>query len=84
LARGTVWVTAAWDLARAACRALFGTRRDIPNQNDERPSLMLSSDLSYTFRWLARQKLSTSLVIAMLSLGIAANIVVFSLVNALF
>ena len=45
---------------------------------------MLGTDLRYTLRWLARQKLSTSLVVGMLSVGMAANVVVFSLVSALF
>ena len=45
---------------------------------------MLATDLRYTVRWLARQKLSTSLVVGMLAVGMAANIVVFSLVSALF
>jgi putative ABC transport system permease protein len=45
---------------------------------------MLGSDLKYTLRWLARQKLSTFLVTGMLTLGIAANVVVFGLVNGLF
>ena len=45
---------------------------------------MFGTDLRYTFRWLGRQKLSTSLVVAMLALGIASNVVVFSLVNGLF
>ena len=45
---------------------------------------MLGTDSEYTFRSLARQKLSTSLVVSMLTLAIAANVVVFSLVNGLF
>ena len=45
---------------------------------------MLGTDLRYTFRWLARQKASSALIATMLALGIGANVVVFSLVNALF
>ena len=45
---------------------------------------MLGTDLKYTFRSLARQKLSTGLVVSMLTLAIAANVVVFGLVNGLF
>ena len=45
---------------------------------------MFGTDLRYTFRWLARQKASTALVASMLALGIGANVVVFSLVNAFF
>src|SRR5262245_14889278 len=45
---------------------------------------MAGSDLRYTLRWLSRQKYSTALVAGMLALGIAANVVVFGLVNGLF
>ena len=45
---------------------------------------MLGTDLRYTFRWLARQKASSALIALMLALGIGANVVVFSLVNAIF
>ena len=45
---------------------------------------MIGTDLKYTFRSLAKQKLSTALVVSMLALGIAANVVVFGLVNGLF
>ncbi len=45
---------------------------------------MLGTDLKYTVRSLARQKLSTGLVVSMLTLAIAANVVVFGLVNGLF
>ena len=44
---------------------------------------MLGSDITYTLRWLLRQKASTATIAAMLALGIGANVVVFSLVNAL-
>ena len=44
---------------------------------------MLGTDVRYTLRWLARQKASSALVMGMLALGIGANVVVFSLVNAL-
>jgi predicted permease len=44
---------------------------------------MLGTDLRYALRSFRRQRLSTGLVVLMLALGIAANIVVFSLVNAL-
>jgi predicted permease len=45
---------------------------------------MFGTDVKYTIRWLVRQKFSTMLVVGMLSLGIAANVVVFGLVNGLF
>jgi putative ABC transport system permease protein len=45
---------------------------------------MLSSDIRYAVRSLWRQKFAAALVVAMLTLGIAANVAVFSLVNGLF
>ena len=45
---------------------------------------MLGTDVRTTLRGLRRQRLSTSLVVLMLALGIAASAVVFSLVNGLF
>jgi predicted permease len=45
---------------------------------------MLTSDFRYALRSLTRQKTATALVLLMLSLGIAANVAVFSLVNGLF
>ena len=81
---GVVWVAAAWDIVRARVRSVFRRRRSVPGLPVERHNLMLGTDLRYTLRWLARQKLSTSLVVGMLSVGMAANVVVFSLVSALF
>jgi predicted permease len=45
---------------------------------------MLTSDIRYALRSLTRQKTATVLVLLMLSLGIAANVAVFSLINGLF
>ena len=45
---------------------------------------MIGSDVRYVLRSLSRQKVGTALVVAMLALGIAANVAVFSLVNGLF
>ena len=45
---------------------------------------MLGSDIRYALRSLIRQKFASGLVVAMLGLGIAANVAVFSLVNGLF
>jgi putative ABC transport system permease protein len=45
---------------------------------------MVTSDVRYAIRSLSRQKTGTALVLLMLSLGIAANVAVFSLVNGLF
>jgi putative ABC transport system permease protein len=78
------WCAATWDLLWASAREPFSHRPRTPRVPDERRILMLGTDLNYTFRWLGRQKFSTSLVVAMLSLGIAANVVVFGLVNGLF
>jgi predicted permease len=79
-----VWALAAWDLARASVTRSFKRRPAVPPSVHERHQLMLGIDLKYTFRSLARQKLSTALVVAMLTLGIAANVVVFGLFNGLF
>ena len=45
---------------------------------------MIGSDIRYAVRSLSRQRMSAALVVAMLALGIAANVAVFSLVNGLF
>src|SRR5262245_11713915 len=45
---------------------------------------MTRSDLRYALRSLARQRTATLLVVAMLGLGIAANVAVFGLLNGLF
>ena len=45
---------------------------------------MIGSDIRYALRSLSRQKFATGLVLAMLAMGIAANVAVFSLVNGLF
>ena len=50
----------------------------------ERRSIMFGSDFRYAWRALAHQKLGSAIVIAMLALGIAANVAVFSLINGLF
>jgi putative ABC transport system permease protein len=78
-----VWWSAAIDVLGAWIRRPVKRQSFLP-ATEERQELMLGTDVRYTLRWLARQKLSTSLVVAMLSLGIAANVVVFSLVNGLF
>src|SRR5262245_32721090 len=44
----------------------------------------MASDIRHALRSLARQRGATILVVLMLSLGIAANSAVFSLVNGLF
>jgi predicted permease len=78
------WILACADLLTARLRHAFRRRHAVPAIPEERRTIMLGTDLKYTCRWLARQKFSTSLVVGMLTLGIAANVVVFSLVNGLF
>ncbi|OFW07901.1 MAG: hypothetical protein A3H96_04945 [Acidobacteria bacterium RIFCSPLOWO2_02_FULL_67_36] len=77
------WLRAFADLLSARIREPID-RRDPSPGPAEREVVMLSTDLRYTFRWLGREKFSTSLVVGMLALGIAANVVVFSLVDGLF
>jgi putative ABC transport system permease protein len=82
VAMAVVWCSAAWDLLSASAHQVRRGLRSSP-QVERRPS-MLGTDLRYTVRWLARQKASSALIALMLALGIGANVVVFSLVNALF
>jgi putative ABC transport system permease protein len=67
-------------------RASEMRRRGAPpaNVDTERKPVMVGSDLRYALRSLGSQRLATGLVLLMLSLGIAANVAVFSLVNGLF
>jgi predicted permease len=80
----SVWTRAACDLLAASAARPFRRRPYRPQLVRERRVLMIGTDLKYTFRSLAKQKLSTALVVSMLALGIAANVVVFGLVNGLF
>jgi len=79
-----VWIAALLDLMRARLHDTVGRHPSIPAIPHERRTFMIGTDFRYTVRWLGRQKLSTSLVVGMLAVGMAANIVVFSLVNGLF
>jgi predicted permease len=45
---------------------------------------MVPSDIRYAWRTLNRQRFGSSIVVAMLALGIGANVAVFTLVNGLF
>ena len=45
---------------------------------------MIGHDLRYALRSLLRQRLAGALVVAMLALGLAANVAVFGLINGLF
>lgn len=78
-----VWLAAVWDLL-AASAARAGRSSQLVPLGSERRTLMIGADLKYTCRWLLRQRFSTALVVTMLALGIAANVVVFGLVNGLF
>jgi predicted permease len=88
LATVAVWIGAAADLlayrVSAFARASAFAKAPAGHVHRERRPSMFGTDLKYTFRWLVRQKASTALVASMLALGIGANVVVFSLVNALF
>jgi predicted permease len=78
-----VWVGAIHDLVRAR---IAHRRRPsaLTVAIDERKRLMIGSDLRSAVRSLAHQRGATALVVFMLTLGIAANVAVFSLVNGLF
>ena len=78
------WALALADLLAARVREPFRQRYTPPVVARSRKAVMLSTDLRYACRWLLRQKFSTALVAAMLALGIAANVVAFSLLNGLF
>ncbi len=86
LAALSVWMRAFLDVVFSAARELRQrwTRRSRVGPPPERRTLMISSDTRYAYRSLTRQKLGTGLVIAMLALGIGANVAVFSLINGLF
>jgi len=81
---GWVWVRAVADVLRAAVRERLRRRPVNDRLFPERRTSMLGSDLRYAVRSLVRQRLSTALVVTMLAVAIAANILVFSLVNGLF
>jgi len=50
----------------------------------ERRSIMIGSDIRYAWRALNHQKFGSTIVVAMLALGIGANVAVFTLINGLF
>ena len=80
-ARLAVLAHAMADLAAAAAREPF--RRSLAPIPRTGRSLMIGSDIRAAWRSLRRQRTSTALVVGMLVLGIAANVVVFSLANGL-
>jgi predicted permease len=83
LASAGAWLRAIVDLVLA----LFPRRRlpaaALGMSSERRPSMVVT-ELRSALRSFRRQKIGTALVVAMLSLGIAANVVVFTLVNGLF
>jgi predicted permease len=83
LAAARTWCLAALDLIHASVTRRRPTLPDNAHPH-ERLTPMLGTDLKYSVRWLVRQKFSTALVVTMLMLGIAANVVVFGLINGLF
>jgi predicted permease len=50
----------------------------------ERRSMVIGSDMRYAWRALNHQRLHSAVVVAMLALGIGANVAVFTLINGLF
>src|ERR687892_2001179 len=47
-------------------------------------SIMIGSDIRYAWRALNHQKFGSAIVVAMLALGLGANVAVFTLINGLF
>jgi len=84
-ASASVWASAVLDLARARLRDLrrAGRRAWEPRTRARRTD-MIAHDLRYALRSLLRQRLAGALVVAMLALGLAANVAVFGLINGLF
>jgi len=80
-----VWASAILDLARARLRDQrpAGRRAWEPGTKARRTD-MIGHDLRYALRSLLRQRLAGALVVAMLALGLAANVAVFGLINGLF
>ena len=80
-----LWARAAFDLAGARALALRrALERARPPGTRTRRTLMLGHDLRFALRSLLRQRLAGALVVAMLALGLAANVAVFGLINGLF
>ena len=85
-AAAMVWLYAALDILRATPTHLLQRwrRRGRVGMPRERQAIMIGSDFRHALRALAHQKWGSSLVVAMLALGIGANVAVFSLINGLF
>ncbi|MGH9383854.1 MAG: ABC transporter permease [Vicinamibacterales bacterium] len=85
-AQAATWLRAVFDVLLATVRDAHRrwARRTRVGIAEERRNLMTGSDIRYAWRSLTRQKLGSALVLAMLALGIGANVAVFSLINGLF
>lgn len=79
-----VWIAAVWDLLLSALARHRPPMSSLVGSPRERRTLMIGTEVRSAFRSFRRQKIATTLVVTMLALGIAANIVVFSIVNGLF
>ena len=81
----SVWASAILDLARARLRdQRRAVRLPWEPRTKARRTDMIGHDLRYALRSLLRQRLAGALVVAMLALGLAANVAVFGLINGLF
>jgi predicted permease len=81
-----VWLHAARDAATASpteWRRRWRQRGRV-GVPAERRSIMIGSDIRYAWRALNHQKFGSTIVVAMLALGIGANVAVFTLINGLF
>lgn len=78
------WLRAIADIAAVSANRRLRASSALPSVTTDRSALMRTGDLRFALRSFSRQPLPNALVAGMLALGIAANIVVFSLVNGLF
>ena len=85
-AAALVWLQAIRDILRAVPIHVLHRwhRRGRVGRPPERRSTVIGSDFRYAWRALTHQKSGSALVVAMLALGIGANVAVFSLINGLF
>src|SRR5688500_541340 len=84
VAVAATWLRAVTDIASVSVRRRLAGPSVLPRSSPRRIITMTSSDVRFAFRSFRRQPAPPLLVTAMLALRIAANIVVFSLVNGLF
>jgi predicted permease len=87
--RGRLAVLAAWaravgDVAAARTLGAIASRAEADHRPTRKKAFMLVSDFRFAVRTLLRQRGTAALLLAMLALGIGANVTVFSLVNGLF